>query len=71
MRPVSAKIRRDVIQGCTLLPLLFNCYIERSINEVKEKFNRLRIGIKVDSLLIPMIRFADDIILLAETEHDF
>jgi len=54
----------------SLSPLLFNCYIEKSITEVKDKLSRLRIGIRVGGILIPMIRFADDIVLLAETEHD-
>ncbi|XP_050431417.1 uncharacterized protein LOC126839986 [Adelges cooleyi] len=43
---------------------------KKSITEVKDKLNRLGIGIKVGGILIPMIRFADDIVLLAETEHD-
>jgi hypothetical protein len=66
----SAKIRRSVRQGCSLSPLLFNCYIEKSITEIKDKLNRLEIGSKVGGILIPTIRFAEDIVLLAETEHD-
>jgi hypothetical protein len=66
----SAKIRRDVRQGCPLSPLLFNCYVEKSITEIKDKLNRLEIKSKVGGILIPMIRFSDDIVLLAETEHD-
>ncbi|VVC36881.1 Reverse transcriptase domain [Cinara cedri] len=44
-KSASAKIRRGVRQGCPLSPLLFNCYIEKSIMEVKDKLNRLGIGL--------------------------
>lgn len=69
----SVKIRKGVRQGRPLSPLLFNCYIEKSITQVKDKLDKLDklgIGIEVGGILIPMIRFADDIVLLAETEHD-
>lgn len=69
MRP-SAKIRKGVRQGCPLSSLLFNCYVKKSINKVKEKLNRIRIGVKVGGISIPKFRFADNIILLAETEHN-
>lgn len=46
----SAKIRRVVRQECLLSSLLFNCYIQKSITEVKNKLNRLGVGIKVSGL---------------------
>ena len=42
-------------QGCPLSPLLFNCYTERSINQVKDILIGLRIGIKVGGILFNII----------------
>ena len=51
-------------QGCNLSPLLFNICIEKAINECKE----YRIGIKVNGVRIQMLRFADDIAIVAQDE---
>ena len=33
----EAKIGKEVRQGCALSPIKFNAYIEKAINEIKEK----------------------------------
>ena len=51
-------------QGCKLSPLLFNIYIEQAINECKEYCT----GVKVNGVRIQMVRFADDIVIIAQDE---
>jgi len=53
-----------VRQGCNLSPLLFNIYIEQAVNEYKEYCT----SIKVNGMRIQMLRFADDIVIIAEDE---
>jgi hypothetical protein len=55
-----------VRQGCSLSPLLFNIYeyIEQAINEYKEYC----IGIKVNGMRIQMLKFVDDIAIIAQDE---
>lgn len=60
----SAKKNVEVQDKCA--SLFIYCYIERNIKEVKDKFRRLRIRIKVG--VISMIR--DDIVLVTEMEHN-
>ena len=60
----EAAIRKDVRQGCNLSPLLCNIYIEQAINECKEYCT----GIKVKGVRIQMLRFADDIAIIAQDE---
>lgn len=49
---------------------MFNCYIEKVINTVKAKLTRLNIGIKIGGEIVSMIRFADDIVVIAESEGE-
>jgi hypothetical protein len=53
-----------VKKACNLSPLLFNVYIEQAINECKE----YRTGIKVNGVRREMLRFADDIAIIAQEE---
>jgi len=64
----NAQIKKGVRQGCTLSPPFFNCYIEKVINIVKTKLTRLNIGIRIGGEIVSMIRFADDIVIIAESE---
>jgi len=66
----NALIKKGVRQGCTLSPPLFNYYIEKVINIVKAKLTRLNIGIKMGGEIVSMIRFADNIVVVAESEGD-
>jgi len=63
----EAVIGKGVRQGCCLSSLLFNLYVEEATKIVKEKF---RAGITVQGERIKMLRFADDLVLLAETPKD-
>ena len=62
----EARIGKGVRQGCALSPIIFYVYIEKAINKIKEK----ALGINIRGEKICMLRFADDIALIAETEKD-
>lgn len=65
----QATIRKRVMQRCPLssyLFNLFNIFNEASMNELKSKTG----GIKINGQRIHCIRFADDIVLLAEPQND-
>jgi hypothetical protein len=47
--------------------MLFNVYIEKAINEIKEK---LKTGVQVHGEIISILCFADDIIITAESKED-
>ena len=59
----EAVIRKEVRQGCNLSPLLSNIYIEQAVNECKHCN-----GIKVNGVGIQMVRFTDDIVIVAKDE---
>jgi hypothetical protein len=58
----EAAIRKGVRQGRNLSPLLFYIYIEKAANECKEYCT----GIEVNGMRIRMLKFADDIALIAQ-----
>ena len=62
----SFKIKKGVRQGCILSPILFNMNSEELIREALDDTR----GIKVNGVTITNIRYADDTIIIAETEHD-
>ncbi|KAL4091332.1 hypothetical protein QTP88_026035 [Uroleucon formosanum] len=66
----TAIIRKGVKQGCPLSPTLFNIYAEQPIKEIRETLLRNKIGIKVSGEIISFLRFADDMALLANNEHN-
>jgi len=53
-------------QGCILSPLLFNFYI----NDLALLLKATGIGVDCDDDLICILMYADDIVLLADSEHD-
>ena len=61
----SFPIERGVRQGCVLSPSLFNMYTE----EIFKEFNEMP-GIKLLGEFINNLRYADDTVLLAETEEE-
>ena len=59
------QIKRGVRQGCVLSPALFNLYTEmifRSADDLK--------GVNIDGININNLRYADDTVLLAESQED-
>jgi hypothetical protein len=66
----TAKIGKGVKQGCSLSPKLFNIYVKKPINEIKETLTREKIGVIVGGELVSFLRFADDIALVASSEND-
>ncbi|KAF0761648.1 Retrovirus-related Pol polyprotein LINE-1 [Aphis craccivora] len=62
----EANIEKGVRQGCNLSPTLFNQYIENTLKQLRED----EIGvIKINGMLVQMLRFADDIAFIAESEE--
>jgi hypothetical protein len=60
----SVKIGRGVRQGCCLSPILFNLYSEYLTKEALEVFGDFKIGGQV----IRIVKYADDLVLLAREE---
>jgi len=58
-------VKRGVRQGCVLSPALFNLYSEIILKEIKNMP-----GVKVGGININNLRYADDTVLIAETETD-
>jgi len=57
-----------VRQGCSLSPCLFNLYVQEAIdNRVREL---IQVGIKIQDGNVDMLRFADDIAVLTESDED-
>jgi len=67
---VTAKIQKGVRQGCPLSPALFNVFIEKAIIVIKHCLEQKEIGVKIGGVLITMLRFTDDIVVLATSEKD-
>ena len=55
--------KKGVRQGCTLSPLLFNLYLE----ELAIRIRRSGLGMKVGRDTIGLLLYADDVIVMAET----
>lgn len=53
-------------QGCILSPVLFNLYV----NDIAQYLKALGKGVKCDDDNVCILMYADDIVLLAETEQD-
>ena len=61
----SFEIKRGVRQGCVLSPCLFNLYTEHIFRHIED----LK-GICIGGIQINNLRYADDTVLLAESERD-
>lgn len=61
-----ASIKKGVRQGCNISPYLFNIYIEKAIAKCKEYCT----GILLNGFRVQMLRFADDIAVIAPDEFN-
>ena len=62
------KIRKGVYQGCILSPCLFNLYTEYIMRNAG--LDEAQAGIKITVRNINNLRYADDTILMAESEEE-
>ena len=53
-------------QGCSLSSILFNLYI----NDLIIKINSLDIGIDIGGEKVGILAYADDVVLIAESENE-
>ena len=57
---------RGVRQGCILSPILFALFMEELTERVKES----GLGVDVGGFKLPILLYADDVVLLAESNED-
>ena len=62
------QIRKGVCQGCILSPCLFNLYAEYIMRNTG--LDETQTGIKIAGRNISNLRYADDTILMAESEEE-
>ena len=60
------KVMNGLKQGCMLSPLLFNLFI----NNLVETINSLGLGVDIGQEKVSVLLYADDLVLVAETEAD-
>ena len=61
------EVRQGVRQGCPLSPWLFNVFLDMVAREARTQFKG---GVRLDKCTMQLLMFADDTVLLAETEED-
>ncbi len=66
------KIKASLRHGCVMSPWLFNIFMDGVIREMKAKIVNLGIEMSIDNAKwkISNMLFADDTVLLAESERD-
>ena len=60
------KVEKGVRQGDGLSPTLFGLYI----NDLAAEINQLELGVNIGDLKISILLYADDIVILANSEQD-
>ena len=59
-------VNQGVKQGCVLSPTLFSLYV----NDLADEVSNMNIGVHVNGVNIAILLYADDIVLIAESERD-
>ena len=60
-------VEQGLRQGCPLSPWLFNIFLDRVVKEAMVEF---RGGVELGSCLVQILLFADDTVVMAQTEED-
>lgn len=60
------EVKCGLKQGCSLSSILFNLYI----NDLIQRIADLNVGIEIDGQKVGILAYADDVVLLTETEAD-
>ena len=60
-------VKQRLRQGCPLSPWLFNIFSDREVREAMVEFKG---GVVLDSCLVQILLFADDTVVMAQTEED-
>ena len=60
------KVTKGLKQGCLLSPILFNLYLNDLVTELKN----LKRGIYINGQYIPVLLYADDLVLIGKTSED-
>lgn len=60
------KVQKEVKQGRNFSPTLFNLYIDQALKYLKDENIE---GIKIGGMLVRMLRFANDITMIADSEE--
>ena len=63
----ESSVKQGLRQGCPLSPWLFNIFLDRVAREAMTEFQG---GVALDKCLIQILLFADDTIVMAQTERD-
>ena len=61
------EVKQGVRQGCPLSPWLFNIFLDMVVREAQTNFQG---GVKLDTCQVQVLLFADDTVLVTETEED-
>ena len=61
------EVKQGVRQGCPLSPWLFNIFLDMVVREARTNFQG---GVKLDTCQVQVLLFADDTVLVTETEED-
>ena len=62
-----SEVKQGVRQGCPLSPLLFNIFLTTVVREARTNFQG---GVKLDTCQVQVLLFADDTVLVTESEED-
>ena len=60
------QVRKGVRQGCPLSPWLFNVFIDKIVSEARKRFQG---SVKLSTGQVEVLLFADDLMVLAESEE--
>ena len=61
-------LKQGVTQGCSLSSTLYTMYMQKLIDELEKSGKGINLS---NGIIVPVILYADDVLLLADNEEDF